>query len=301
MNLFGSRYHYRKSALQKDSMPYYNLSKYKQGDVFFIFENLHLYNIKHILNKMNINISGGSLTQRHLWSFTQVNLFKILTLLKFTFDDMLKLTEKSKFRKNLYREIQYKIQSYSDKLIRELVFQTIEELLGTSTELAILLKFLEIEIKNLNNQASSSNGPLTTTRLSPSTTLNPPKNSIESIEDKIKQYQIMESDLNSINIIYVKYIYYIGEYWESLVAKNKAYKSDLRDSEPTSYFAAEQMVSFEFEPFLKLLISLYSCLYERRQNLIFNNNYYNYIKLIIDQKLPSAQGPGFDVRKIFES
>jgi hypothetical protein len=56
--IFGSRNLSHKIILDKSNLLYYSKFKYNQGDVYFIFENLHWYNIKHLFNMMGINISG---------------------------------------------------------------------------------------------------------------------------------------------------------------------------------------------------------------------------------------------------
>ena len=64
-----------------------NLSTEKQfsefNSVFIVFERLHWYNIQHIFNMLNVIISGGSISKRHLLSISEVYLMQYLIFLNF--------------------------------------------------------------------------------------------------------------------------------------------------------------------------------------------------------------------------
>lgn len=299
-DLFGSRNLPEKIIFDKGHKDYYNKNRYNHGNVFFIFENLHWYNVKHLFNMMGISISGGSINKRHLLSVTQLNLFKFFMILKINLLGMFNTTTNIYLNKALYKAIQSRDFFYSkDKnlITYDLFFQTLEEFHGTLTELYILYNYisqrLKIELnKELNNDVSSPGEQ----------NLNSPYSS----EEIISKYRDMESKLKSLCLDCFKYETYMLELWKginNINDNNDFNENDLLISGMTSnleLLQKSEKVS-NLIPFLDLLIALYSSLYHRRQNLIYTKNYDNYINLIINQKLPSPKGSGYDVRNLFQS
>lgn len=298
-HLFGSRTLYRKIKLNKNHKDLNNKFSVYQGNVFFIFENLHWYNIKHIFNMMGISISGGSISKRHLLSVTQLNLIRFLSMLRFNIGDMFKTTTNISLKRNLYKAIQNREYNYGEDknlIIYHLFFQILDELQGTITELLSIFYLIEhnldIELKKLNSDVSSSSSGEQNL------------NSAASSEDVISEYKNMQSDIASVCDVCNKYRAYMLELWTKLNYLEYNYyfnENDLLISGITSNFEQSQESKdvSNLVPYLDLLIVLYSSMYKRRQNLILNSNYTKYINLLINQKLPYPKGGNFDISHKF--
>lgn len=195
------------------------ISKYKQGNVFFIFENLHWYNIKHLFNFTIISISGGSQSKRHLLSVTQFNLINFITMIDSSPQNILSLTEKTFLSNNISKELKKGKKYYNDKFICLLYSETMDELIGSITEIEILVRFLEAEINNLlvayaTSDVSSSAGFATSSVRYNEDKKN--KNTAISDEDKITKYKNMISDLNSIKLVNAEIFNYFSETFDAL-------------------------------------------------------------------------------------
>lgn len=301
--LFGSRNLYKKINFNNAHNDYHKRFRYNHGDVFFIFENLHWYNVKHLFNMMGISISGGSINKRHLLSVTQLNLFRFFLILKVNIDGMFYTTTNIYLNNSLYKTIQSREFFYSEDknlIIYQLFFQTLEEFHGTLTELRILYNYinqrLRIELdKELNNEASSPGEQI----------LNSPAATQHSSEEIISKYRDMESKLKSLCFDSFRFETFMFELWKSINYIRNDNDFDVTDLLISGITSNLQLTHKSEKvsnliPYLDLLIAFYSSLYDRRQKLIYKN-FDNYVNLVINQKLPSLKGSGYDISSLFEN
>jgi hypothetical protein len=300
--LYGSRNLPQKLIIDRSNLTFYKKDEFNQGNVFFIFENLHWFNIKHLFNMIGISISGGSINKRHLLSVTQLNLFKFFLMLKLDIKYMWRTTTNIYLKRNLYKTIQKGDVHNSENLnliMYHLFFQSIEELHAILTELLIIIHYITYK-GNLEIQKESNSD------VSFSTFEEQYLNSPNFRNDETEEYMDMLVKLGYLCKVYSNYRDYLLKLWEKI--NHLDYSCDFNENDLlVSGIISNKELAHKFEavsilrPYLDLLIDLYSNLYKRRQNLILNKDYTNYVNLLVNQKLPSSWGNTYDISNFVEN
>jgi hypothetical protein len=227
---------------------------------------------------------------------------------------MWKTTTNIYLKRNLYKTIQKGdiINSENKNLIMyHLFFQSLEELHGTTTELLIIMYYITYK-REISLAAKAARQGATTKKELKSDVFfssSDVQNSAQPLTDNdnnTNEFTDMLSRLGFLCEVYTKYRDYMLKLWEKI--NNLDYNYDFDENDLlVSGIISNKELAYKFNNvsnlnlYLDLLLDLYSNLYKRRQNLILNNDYTNYVSLIINQKLPSPKGYTYDISYLFKN
>lgn len=337
VNIFGNKIVDRKPTLSNPNFNNLYNCDYPQGNVYFIFENLHWFNVKHIFNMMGITISGGTISNRHLLSITQLNLMRMLFILNFGLSAMWQANKNNYLKRNLYNTIKRGYTRsgsavHPNVILYHLFFQSLEELHSSNTELLILIQFIlyykKIELKA--SKATQSQEVLTScSNAAASEATNVASNFITSCSKaaaseatSLAQLQYLKSsnsgeDINQeyleilkimmyLHQVYSNYIVFLDHLWDKFEFIGYDYNFEVDNLfEHGRILDTEEAYRFEsisnLNSYSNFLIDLYTNLFNRRKNLVLNNDYTKYVNSIFDQKLPSSKGNNYDLSAILDN